>query len=593
VRRLCALDMSKSSLLTTTAGQKFTDTPRQVHTPWQVQRLVGLGVMTLIYAFLTIVTNSNYFGDTELYASSIIQFDNGGFSNSQNTLWESGHLYWRPAGLVLYRAFGGLTSYSKTGEYELAATAMLVAITTACGLACALLLFKTVLRFLKRSWAAILVATGFLSFYGFLNYVHTGSAYVPGLAGILAGIWTALIAVERCKSIYGLLSGFFVGLAVLLWLPYALALPGVVAFALLWNCEGEASPVGDRIRAAVFIAGSAFTVIAIGYLLAIIQLRIFTISDVTQWVLAAGHGASQNKRLIRLATGMPRSFIYLGNGGVLLKRYFLGDPYAHSSLMYLAQHFLSKLMVFYVFLLSLCIALLRSAGDRRIFWIFVAGTVPTLMFAVLIFEPGSAERYLPLYPFLCIAAAYVLSQPSRKLWASIVIVAFLAITMAANISALWKSKVQAANAPAISRVEVLQGRVTPEGLVALVTFNDGVYQFTTSYPFHPANRRVQLPIYDVIQVANLRVLRWKQEFAQRALTSLDRSAAVWISKRVLAAQPDPAWDWVEGDDAHITWRDIPGFFRQFSYSDSVGGPDGFVRLEPSRENMARLEALRD
>lgn len=291
---------------------------------------------------------------------------------------------------------------------------------------------------------------------------------------------------------------------------------------------------------------------------------------------------------MRLVTGLPRSFVYIGNGGLLLKRYFLHDPYAHSDFAYLAKHYLWKLAVFYICTIALILSLFLFRAARGIVWIFFAGVAPVLAFAVFVFEPGSAERYLPLYPFVCLAVAYVLSQASKSGF-GLVMFAFIVLTLATNVPALWKTEVQRRNASAKARVELLHGRVIHVDLVALVTLNDNVYQFTSQYPFDAINRRGQLPVFDIIEVSNLRVLRWKQRFAQRALEVRNQSGAVWISTRVLAERPAPDWEWAEGDDPRIRWRDIPAFFRQFSYSESVGGADGFLKLAFSSDNLNKLE----
>ncbi len=190
---------------------------------------------------------------------------------------------------------------------------------------------------------------------------------------------------------------------------------------------------------------------------------------------------------------------------------------------------------------------------------------------------------------MALAVAYALTQLSAKAVGPVVILVFVILVIGVNGASLFKPRINSEIAPAAARVESLQGKVTPDGLVALVTLQDPVYQLLTSYPFHPANRRVTLPAYDVIEVANERIVQWQRDFARRALDALSRSQSVWISKRFLAERPEPAWNWTEGDDRRITWKQLPPFFTQFSYSESVGGPDGFVKLEPSLENMAKLK----
>jgi hypothetical protein len=198
---------------------------------------------------------------------------------------------------------------------------------------------------------------------------------------------------------------------------------------------------------------------------------------------------------------------------------------------------------------------------------------------------------MPLYPFIALASAYGLSQLATKKPGPIIILVFLVLVIILNGALLSRPVINSEIAPAAARLESLRGKVTPQGLVALVTLQDSVYQLLTSYPFHPANRQETLPAYDVIVIANERIVLWQQDFAKRALDTLQRSQSVWISKRFLADRPEPAWTWTEGDDRRITWTQLPPFFRQFTYSESVGGPDGFLKLEPSPENISKLKAL--
>lgn len=97
-----------------------------------------------------------------------------------------------------------------------------------------------------------------------------------------------------------------------------------------------------------------------------------------------------------------------------------------------------------------------------------------------------------------------------------------------------------------------------------------------------------LPLYVAIEIATVRVATWRPDFAKCALGALERHESVWISKRFLAERPDPAWEWTEGDDRRIVWTDVPVFFRQFSYGESVAGADGFLKLEASEENLQHL-----
>ncbi|HEY6391202.1 MAG TPA: glycosyltransferase family 39 protein [Bryobacteraceae bacterium] len=554
------------------------------------QRFRALGAVTALYACALLTTAARHIADTTVYVHDILLFDKGSFEHYPNPIWEFGHLYWRPIGWVLFKWFGGLTPFAASGLEKLVATTVLFSFTMLCGFVCALLFYSMASALLGHRWKALLVTAGMLGCYSFLNYVQSGAPYIPGLMGLLGALWAVIRAVDSGKFSwqYGLLSGALFAFSVLMWLPYIVVLPGILAAAIFWGKPG-AAPMQRRVRLASWVFFSAAGLTALGYLAVILQLKFLSFAEMQAWMLASSHGWSQNKRLLRMVSGLPRSFLYNGEGGMALKRYLLKDPYAPVTLGDLIRQHLWAPMIFYTFALCLIGVLWRSLDGRRVLWICLAATIPALAFAAFVFESGSLERYLPLYPFICLAIAHGLSQLPTKTAAPVVILAFVLLAIAVNGSSLSKSRIDAEIAPSVARLESLRGKVTSEGLVVLTAIPDSLYWLLTIYPFHPANRGETIVPYDVIQTANERIVRWQPDFAKRALDTLSRSQSVWVSKRLLADRPEPAWGWTEGDDPHISWKKLPAFFRQFSYSESVGGADGFLKLEP--ENKTKLEAV--
>lgn len=561
----------------------------------KTRRFAALAGIAVIYFVLVLCTTAEYVGDTPVYVSDIVIFNSQVFHGYPNPLWEFGHLFWRPLGWILFTWFGWLVPYNGAGQETLAVTAVLDALSMLSGLICALLFYVLALRLLRHRGWATLVAAGFVSFAAFLDYVHAGTPYITGLAGLLGALWVTLRSIDKGKPSwqFGLLGGACFAIAVLFWFPYVVVLPGILAAALLWESERGAGSVGfeDRFRLTVYLSISAVCFIGIGYLIAVLQLHIGSLTELRAWFASASHGWSQGKRIVRLATGVPRSFLYTGDDGLALKRYFLRDPYARVSLADLIRNHLWKMMIFYLAVLLLAWSLWRSVQGRRILSICLAAVLPLIAFAVFAFETGSPERYLPLYPFVCLAVACILSSSLASARSRILIAAFFVLTISMNVLAFWKPGVEARVAREAARVESLQTRVSPTGMVALVSLADSIYTFSAQRPFNPTNRRGKLPVYDVVVLANVRVVTWKHDFAKRALDTLNRSENVWISKRFLAEAPNPAWGWSEGDDPRISWKQLPPFFRQFSYSESVGGSDGFLKLEPSDSNLRKLREV--
>jgi hypothetical protein len=529
--------------------------------------------------------------DTRYYAIDIARFQRGDDHGFLNPFWDFGHLLWRPLGWLLLHWFRGLTPYTSAGEETFAATALLGGVSLLSGMVCAVLFYAITSRLLKAPWKALLAVAGFISFSPFLDYAHAGTSYITGLMWLLASLWAALRATdsESSSQTFGFLSGAFFALSMLFWFPYFVVFPGVLAAAMLWKGASGAIPAQRRLRLASIIVASTVAVVGIAYLAAISQLGIWSVAELKTWIASSSHGWSQSKQIVRLATGLPRGFFHTGDDGLFLKRFVLKDPYAPVSLGGLVGH-LWKLILFYVLALPLTWCLSRAASGRRVFWICAAATIPMLAFAIFVFEPGSQERFLPLYPFVCLGVALLLSEPGKRMFAPAIAGAFLAAAFAINVSAYWKPAVEARIAPEVARVESLQGRVSKNSMVAMVTLGDSAYQFTNQFPLHAVNRRGALPVYDVVEIANVRVTTWKQDFAKHALETMQRSETVWVSSRLLAERPDPAWNWNEGDDPRISWKDLPPFFRSLSYSEPVGGADGFLKLTPSEDNIRKLEA---
>lgn len=551
--------------------------------------------VAIVYCLIAWVTRAEFLADTFWYVRDIMLFDRGSPSSSATFLWEFGHLLWRPFGWLLLRYFGGLTPYMRSGEANLACTALLVGFSLLCGLLICLIVQALAIRILHKMWAATLVSAAFICFYAFLNYIHSGTPYIPGLLFVFVAVWLTTRAIDCAKAgwWYGAVIASASAIATLFWFPYILSIPGVLAVAYFWDSRGTSQPAssGDRRLLMICIAGLAGVVIASVYCIAIFQLQIHSLAQLSAWVERSSHGWSQTKRLARMVSGLPRAFLRTGDDGIKLKQYLVRDPYARITMLSLIKAHIWKLWVFYSFAFSLFWILVRSARGRRVLIIFAAGSLPVLLFAAFVFESGSPERYFPLFPFLFLALAHALYCFPRPVLAQICTVGFLAVVIVMNTTQLSRIVVDAKVRRTADRVRSLEGKVNAAGMVALVTLGDDVYQFTLSFPFGPVNRRVALPVYDVIENGTVRVTTWKPEFARNALKSLQQGGNVWISKRLLAEQPDPAWKWTEGDDVRVSWKDLGPVFRRFQYAEDTGDRDGFVQLVNSRQNIALLETL--
>lgn len=520
---------------------------------------LAIGFVVLLWA-----TRGYYLGDTNTYVIEIARNFGRAPFGAAGGLWEFGHLLWRPFGWLLLEASAPFARASEGGLAAVCAFA-LIAVNAIAGLVTVLLWFAMARELVASRVVALSIAAAFACGNAFLTYVHSGSSYVPGLLSVTLAIWIARRPGGRVRL---WVSAALVALAALLWFPYVLSFPGVL---LLHGRDGIGRVARfTAVFAAFLIAGFAAGALAGG---------IRTPAEARAWVADSSHGWSQSQRVLRLATGLPRTLLYLGKDGVLYRRYLRKDPYAPTPISALVRASLWKLAAFYLFAACLLYALLKAPARPQLA-LLAAGALPVLAFAVLLFEPGSAERYFPAWPFLLVAVAWVLRDfPAGRRVPQLAVAAFLVAMAATNVAAMWRPRIDAEDrAPAERLAEIQAAGLRPGSLVAIVTNQDAIERLSNRALFAPANR-LPLRLYDVVEPGTDRVSVWREGFATEALNAWSRGGDVWVSKRFWQQRPRPEWDWVEGDDRRIAWDELPRFFGALPFDRDTGGIDGFVRLE--------------
>jgi hypothetical protein len=542
-----------------------------------------------VLALILLMTRATELGDTSAYASDIIDhFGKSPFGRG-NTLWEFGHLLWRPFGWLLLTLTSPLLSMLTAWTPVMQADFVLIVVSTVCALASIVLWHAIALRASGSRGIALLVAVAMACSHGFLLYAHSGCAYVPGLTFLTASLY--LLLARKTKS-----AACFYALAVLTWLPYIFAGAGLLIMAA-WSFESGSLPMrmkfarADARSALQFFAISAVIVIAV-YGAAAGARQISSVGEAKEWFAAAGHGFSPGMKIVRVATGLPRSLLYLGKDGILYKRYLRHDPFAPVTLRGIIGASLWKLAAFYLFVVCLLYELLRRPSSGWMLLVFSAGVAPIIFFAVVIFEPGSPERFLPAFPFLVLALAWILRDVvARRRVTQLFIGAFLVGVILTNGYSFAAPRVDAENSAELSRVADLRGRLNGAGMVMVATNQDDLEPTLNRLAFDKINRPTPLLIYDIVEPGNVRVQEWRQQFAARSLEIWRNGGDVWVSKRVWSARPAPSWNWAEGDDPHVSWKELPQFFATLRTDADSGGPDGFLRIAHNESNLALLTPL--
>jgi hypothetical protein len=529
------------------------------------------------YSLVSFLTRAHFMSDTVDYADDIVQ----------GKLWEFGHLFLRPLGFVLFRLLAPISRSIVGPDSRTGVVFTLITLNWAAGLLSVLMLYGLASRLTGKRWVASITVAAFIISHGFLNYAHAGCAYVLSLSLILVGLYALAnqagdeaVSWQRAVG-----AGLALAAAVCLWFPYILAVPGALLLPLILFKRTSA-----RVRL-VIVSSVAFALIAgAAYAIGAAALGIHSVAAFKAWAVGASDGRTQSKIASTVIFGLSRSFINMGADGVVFKRFLLHDALNPVSLVDIVRLSLWKVTLFYLFLISIVVNLLRSGAGRRMIGFLGITAVPVIGFAAL-WDAGSIERYLPLFPPIFVALAYSLYSDRSSRLLNAVALSFFAAAAVSNLSVM-ALPVQAEREQAtVSRIGEMLPLLKPHSQVVTLNDQDEVRIFSRTFPFNPINSQGSLSTFQVIRPATAQALEWRELFASRAVSVLNLDGDVWVSTRMFSPRPKPEWSWAEGDDRRVSWNDIYAFFSRLETEGPIGGEDGFARLSPSAKNTELLGSL--
>jgi hypothetical protein len=593
--------MSRNVAPSTWAAPAIEQVPRTAvqvefeRRPGRRKKSVGnaLVVLLVFYFSAWLYTSAHFMADTNVYSQAILQHQHGGAIvdyrlTTSNPFWDFGHLLWRPlgwAGFVVSRPVDGVFGLHSERAGVLST---LISINFLAGLSCVVLFFLLTARMFEGTWPALLASIAFCTADAFLNYAHSGSAYVVGLACLVGGMYlSSFRQSENLLPGQAVLAGVMYALAVLFWLPYIFVLPAAILLPFLMEGvdRGRLHFAGRMLLACALVG-------MIAYFSAMAAVGIRNVADFRDWALASGHGQIQPgglRAIARLGFSLPRSFINMDRDGMWLKRYLLHDPYAPVRLSDLFRLSWWKLALFYASLGAICLELLRFRKGRLVLSGLVVALVPIVVFAIFIFEAGSIERYLPLFPFLFLPFGYVLSSDKASGLMKGLLISFLICMATVNIAAMSRKTLARQRALATARIHDLP-LLKPSSLLIAINEQDNLAEFRQNFPLDPVNLDAQWQTYDLLEINTARLATWQEDFAKRALGTWRRGGSVWLPTRLLQARPNPDWGWVEGDDRRVRWNGVISFFARFKTGPAIG-EDGFVELQDNLTNREILAAV--
>lgn len=390
---------------------------------------------------------------------------------------------------------------------------------------------------------------------------------------------------ENTSIVRGLLAGLTLGIAICMWVPYVLAVPAIVIAPIVLRGSSK-----GRLKLVISVLLVCGVVTSLIYLLAIFGgVGISDLAGLREWMAKTAGGPAQDKAIHRMILGFARSFIYMGNDGMLFKRFLVADSLNPVTVLDLLRLSLWKIALFYLFIVSLLINLTRSAENRRILVLLVINSAPIIGLAVF-WQGGDIERYLGLYAVIFLSLGACLCSDRSFSFLKYVALVWVAAMVLTNTTAMAKFTLTRQQERTAIRARALQPFVKPETKVFAVTFQDDFVNFNRSFPFHPVNRFSFNP-NAIVAVGTTQAPQWRQDFATKVEETWNKPGDVWISRRVLSPHPQSDWNWVEGDDKSVSWIDIFNFFSKLELGQSVGGDDGFALLPPSEKNREVLRGF--
>ena len=555
----------------------------------------GVACVTLVYAALIYLTKPISWGDTPVYAWQVIWFSKGLLD--PRMFWEFGHLFWRPIGYWVWHLGMPYWSRQFDGNQVLQVYAALRLPNLVLGYVAALASFGIGLKVSRSVVVGTLITVAFLGWNPFINYFQSGTSYVPGLAMQLAAVYLLLEDSNGKKyRRRAWAAGALLAFSVCLWIPYLFSIPGIFLLAYLKGAANPSSSGSEsraKQRTLLHALGVCALVGIVGFGLGTYWAGIRSPGEFKTWAADAGHGFHPDKRYFRVATGLPRGLVEIGQDGVTLKRFVLRDPYNPVRVSDLIRTSWWKLLLFYGGIAGLIWMLMGNKSARWVAWPFFLTSGLLLILGVFLFETGQSERWMPGFTVLVPALGIIFRSPKPIRLATVPVVLLLAVAWGNNLAAHASPREADLQNVTVARVLDLKPALVPGSVVCLLSIQDDVNVFLGRFPFHPLSSLFEngtIRLYFVTDPGNSSSVHWRQSFTTRSLQVWQANGDIWISKRMVAERPLPEWGWVEGDDQHLRWKDISAFFKQYTFDGDVGGTDGFLRIARIPGNQSLLES---
>ena len=464
------------------------------------------------------------------------------------SLFEPGHLLWRPAGVLWRDVLGRAASRDPAAvrdaqrRFSVAAILGAALVTVSIGL----LVLGTV-----GSLAAALLAVTMTGLgAAIVNFGQAGSPYVPGIAFVSLALCVGTLHRRPMALGWAALSGGMLAAGVLVWLPYVLVVPaGLLAIYLF-------APGDQAFRWRVVVTATA-TCAVIGiaaYLGAAVAQGIDSLPAFVRWIGESSHGIMR-PGLARVIIGLPRSFVHMGTDGREIRRYLLGDPLNPvSAAQVVALPVWPKLLLFYAVLASVAWYALRRPKGRGLLLVFVMALVPVAGLGAA-WSGGEEERYLSLFPFLLPLMIWAGWSARREHHRALpVAVGAFALLWLSNMWAFnpWVARARSARAEAF--LGCMASTLDARSVIIVPEQGDPLVSFTRDR-LDELPRSVGASVIYLLPPRAKQRLPWDGILASVVTTTLGAGGRVWVPAYTLDSIPPRAIGWVEGAQT-VTWSQV-------------------------------------
>jgi len=532
----------------------------------------------IVFFAAILLTDAIFWADTSDYVDSAIAFQEGGNYN----FWEFGHLFWRPLGWVVWSQ---LFQSGYIGNWRMEMNSTFQWLNYIAGFVSTLALVAILRKFTLSFLIVGITTLCFIFSHAFLNFTQTGTSYVTALMFYMLGLLFSLRSQKGQDIAFSILSGANLAISICMWMPFLWVVPAAIAAPFAISRVERKGLISSGWKVASFSI-----VVILTYLIVLLILQIYSLSELRAWISAASHG-NETRGFLRMVFGLSRSFVYMGNDGILIKRFLISDPLNPVAFGALVTGALWKFVLFYCLAGALLFSLVRTADGRRLTAILFLAGLPMLGFAIL-FDGGAVERYLPLFALAFIGLAVALQSQTIKI-VRYGMLTILAVFAFVNLNAFSFWHIAEKQESYVFRIAELVVKADPDDTIFLVNWTDDLINFNRSFPFNEINSRSKLRFNAVVTPGAIQTKQWREEFAARSFKAWRNGKNVWLSSRAFSEKPEADWNWAEGDDKNVSWKEFPQFFGSLERGESVGDKNGFTLIFKSEANKSFLQKYKD